>query len=504
MKEADDKSRNNGAGEVTGASLATGGGGGGGGGDAVEMLLNNNHVIQEEGDVSEVKLEVNMPFLLRRKSPTNSAVATAAATETTDEDDVTRTRRSILMLDSEAHIRHRVPSTTTGTANSTAANQALALALGSEGGWEQSTLTHTNGNTMNRAPIPLPDGKPSGGKRSTSNFCNRILRAILKFLVKYKERYVQQYKGYNLSTFGKDCIAGVTVAIMAVPLGMSYAKLAGLPAHYGIYASFVPPMIYPLVGGTSRQLAVGPAALISLLVREGLEKIMLNNPSTAEEAEAAGFVTEDGNDAVSLFHDARYQQLAMQCSFLVGILNIAMGLFQLGFMTQFLSRAVISGFCSGASIIIASSQVKHLFGYNIPNANKIHDIIKNLAASIDQFNPQTFAMGAMCICILVAIKFVSQHPTIAARYPFIKWIRALGPIAVSGMGILLVVFLDLEEEGIPIVGNIPPGLPSITVDQWFPLSSELWVRREDCLCVYLLCRLYASTIKLTCAFQRIL
>jgi MFS superfamily sulfate permease-like transporter len=272
--------------------------------------------------------------------------------------------------------------------------------------------------------------------------------------------FQQQCKTYSTSTFAKDLVAGCTVAITAVPLSMSYAKLAGLPAYYGLYASFLPPIVYPIFG-SSRQLGVGPAALVSLLVSAGVSKI----------------VKDEGLDenVNSDEYTARYTQLAIQCAFLAGIGNAGMGLLRFGFVTQFLSKALISGFTSGAAVIIACSQVKYLFGYNIPSSSRLQDVIKNLIQNIDDFNWKTFTMGSICILVLVTLKHVSQNKNLVQKYPNIKWSRALGPILVSVVAIVLVATLNLDENGIPVVGFIPSGLPSVTIDQWTPISSKLLV-----------------------------
>jgi sulfate transporter 4 len=283
--------------------------------------------------------------------------------------------------------------------------------------------------------------------------------AFWKSLLKHVRPF-QQYTDYSLSTFlRKDLVAGCTVAIMAMPLGMSYAQLAGLPPYYGLYSTFVPPIIFPIFG-SSRQLAVGPAALTSLLLGPALISI----------------VTDEGlTDTSSAEYLARYAQLAVQCSFLAGLINIGMGLFRLGFLTQFLSRALISGFITGAAVILICSQIKHLFGYPIPSSNRIQNLIKSLAQGISDFNWKTFTIGSICLAVLLTVKFASQNKRISEKYPSIKWLRALAPFIVSAVMIALTFGLDLEDKGIPIVANIPSGLPTASVSQWTPVSSKLFV-----------------------------
>lgn len=266
----------------------------------------------------------------------------------------------------------------------------------------------------------------------------------------------------NWQTLRKDVIAGMSVAIVAIPLSMSYAKLAGLPAYYGLYAN-LPAGIYPLFG-SSLQLAVGPAALVSLLLSTGLSTIVAKELPTVE------FTSDE--------YLERYAQLAIQSSLLVGIVKTGMGLLKLGFLTQIMSKALISGFTSGAAVMIAMSQVKHLLGVsNVPAASRFHDAIKNLAEQSDNFSWKTFLLGSLCILVLVSLKYAKEKNP--QRQVF-KWLFVAGPLMVSGISILLTYVFDLEDKGIFLVGDIPAGLPKITVDQWMPLSSDLWVRRCSC------------------------
>jgi MFS superfamily sulfate permease-like transporter len=264
---------------------------------------------------------------------------------------------------------------------------------------------------------------------------------------------------YTLRALGRDVIAGTTVAIMEVPLSMSYAKLAGLPAYFGLYACFIPPIIYPLLG-TSRQLSVGPAALVSLIVSAGISKVV------AEE----GLVDINSEEYIT-----RYTQLAIQCAFLSGVVNMGMGLLRLGFITQFLSKALISGFTSGAAILISFSQLKHLFGYSIPTSNTIQGIIAHLVEDIDQFNWKTFVMGIGCLEFILVLKSMSSNERLNERFSWTRWLGALSPILTTIVMIILSYTLDFDTHSIPIVGEIPPGLPPVTITWWTSLSHELVV-----------------------------
>ncbi len=253
------------------------------------------------------------------------------------------------------------------------------------------------------------------------------------------------------STLPKDIIAGCTVGAMIVPQSMSYADLAGLPVQYGLYSALVPVYAYALFG-SSRQLAVGPVALISLLLSTGLSHILGAPPS--EEAAA-----DPSSDYMK-----QYQTLAIQVSFLTGILNIGMGLMRLGFVTIFLSHAVVSGFTTGAAVIIGTSQLKYIFGYSIERSDVLHEILHNIFAHIDEFNYKTFLMGTLSIIALLGLK------TVGKKYPKYNWVRAAGPLTVTALTILFTWVFDLESKGIPTVGNIPKGFPSYTANLWTPIE----------------------------------
>ncbi len=245
-----------------------------------------------------------------------------------------------------------------------------------------------------------------------------------------------------------DVLAGITVGIMVIPQSMSYAKLAGLPVEYGLYSSLVPIYAYALFG-SSRQLAVGPVALVSLLLNTGLTLVL----------EKEGITPETNED-----YNAVYATMALQTSFLVGVCCIVMGMLRMGFVTIFLSHAVASGFTSGAAIIIGLSQVKYIVGYNIPADKTLHLLLKNIFGSIHQLNYKTFLLGTLSIATLVGLKKV------ATKVPNLKWTRAAGPLLVTVISIILQATIDLEANGIPIVGHIPKGFPKFTANVIFPLE----------------------------------
>ena len=227
---------------------------------------------------------------------------------------------------------------------------------------------------------------------------------------------------YNKSNLGGDLSAGLTVGIMLIPQGMAYAMLAGLDPIHGLYAVTVPLILYAFFG-TSRQLAVGPVAMVSLLTAASIGALQ---PSSPEE----------------------YLLLALTLAFLVGLIQFGMGMFRLGFIVNFLSHPVINGFTSAAAIIIGLSQIKHLFRTDIPKSEHVHEMLINIFSTIGDIHWVTFGIGIVGIII---IKFGKK---IHKSFP--------APLVAVIVGILLVVGFDLTESGVKILGEVPAGLPSLS------------------------------------------
>lgn len=246
-----------------------------------------------------------------------------------------------------------------------------------------------------------------------------------------------------------DIVAGITVTTVIIPQSMSFAKLAGMPVQFGLYCSFMPIYAYS-VFGTSRQLAVGTSAVSSLTFNSVMMPLV--NPSGAA-------MTEDLQN--------EYNMLAVKLALLVGIIWMGMGLLRLGFVTTFLSRAVIGGFTTGSALIIGFSQVKYILGYNVPGTDRLPLLIKSLIQNISKFNYKTFVLGILSIVVIVGMKNVGM------KYKKWSWIKTLGPITVCVITILVSWLANLSALGIPTVTSIPPGLPPITIDLWAPLSLDL-------------------------------
>lgn len=229
----------------------------------------------------------------------------------------------------------------------------------------------------------------------------------------------QWVPAYRRKTLRGDLVAGLTVGVMLIPQGMAYALIAGLPPIYGLYAALVPLVIYALFG-TSRQLAVGPVAMVSLLV-------------------AAGVAPLAGGDV------ERYIALALLLALMVGTLQLVLGLARFGFLVNFLSHPVLTGFTSAAALIIGLSQLKHLLGVPIPRSHHIHEILWNAVQQLGAVQGPTLGIGVAAIVILVLLK---------------RWNKAIpGALVVVVLGTGTVWMLGLHTTGVRIVGEVPGGLP---------------------------------------------
>ena len=243
---------------------------------------------------------------------------------------------------------------------------------------------------------------------------------------------------YKKEWLSGDLAAGLTVGIMLIPQGMAYAMIAGLPPVYGLYAATVPLIIYGLLG-TSRQLAVGPVAMASLLTAAGI-----------------GTLAESGTDT--------YILLAFTLAFMVGVIRLLLGVLKLGFLVNFLSRPVITGFTSAAALIIGLSQLKHLLGVDLSRSLYVHKILLDAFRHFGEINWITFAVG---ISGIIVIKLVKKYSKVIPSQ-----------LVAVVLSILAVWFLGLSNYGVGIVGQVPDGLPSFSMpsfdlEQWkslFPIA----------------------------------
>ena len=225
---------------------------------------------------------------------------------------------------------------------------------------------------------------------------------------------------YRRTDLRSDVSAGLTIAAMLVPQGMAYALLAGLPPEVGLYASTLPVIAYALLG-TSRQLAVGPVAIVSLLTASALQPLF--------EQGGTGYVAA-----------------AALLALMVGVVHLVLGVGRLGFVVNFLSHSVLVGFTAAAAIIIGSSQVKHVLGISVPSTERLHETIGEVLRALGDVHVPTLAIGGSSIAVLLVLKRVAR------RLP-----GAL--IVVTGTTIVTALW-SLDEQGVATVGAIPDALPA--------------------------------------------
>jgi sulfate permease, SulP family len=241
-------------------------------------------------------------------------------------------------------------------------------------------------------------------------------------------------RSYERSMFSSDLVAAVIVTIMLIPQSLAYAMLAGLPPEVGLYASVLPLVAYAIFG-TSRTLAVGPVAVVSLMT-----------------ASAIGEIAAQGT--------AAYVAAAMLLALISGVMLILMGLFRLGFVANFLSHPVISGFITATGLLIAASQLKHVLG--VPaSGHTLPEIVSDLLDNIGQANVPTLVIGVAVLAFLYMVRLRLKSWLLAAgvskRAADIA--TRVGPVAAVIAKILAVATFDLGAEGVALVGAIPQGLP---------------------------------------------
>lgn len=263
------------------------------------------------------------------------------------------------------------------------------------------------------------------------------------------ERYLpilQWLKVYNKGSLTNDLVAALIVTIMLIPQSLAYALLAGLPAEVGLYASILPLVAYAIFG-TSRTLAVGPVAVVSLMT-----------------AAAVGNMALQGT--------AEYLTAAIALAFLSGLMLIVMGILRLGMLANFLSHPVISGFITASGIIIAASQLKHILGVDASGHNLVEFAI-SMAEQADQLHWPTLIIGVSATAFLFWVRKNLKPLLIkTGMNPRVADVLAkAGPVAAVAATTLVTFSLSLDQSGVRVVGEVPTGLPGFDLPSF---DLELW------------------------------
>ena len=253
---------------------------------------------------------------------------------------------------------------------------------------------------------------------------------------------------YSGRTFTNDMIVAAIVTVMLIPQSLAYALLAGLPPQVGLYASMAPLVLYAIFG-TSRALAVGPVAVVSLMTAAAISPLATQG-------------------------SPEYLGAAIAIALVSGLMLVVMGLLRLGFLANFLSHPVISGFITASGIQIAASQLAPVLGIRADGHNLL-DLLASLARNLGQTNPYTAAVGLASLAFLFWVRrslkpllrgfgFGERSADILAK---------VGPAAAIAVATAAVWSFDLPAHGVRIVGTVPQGLPSITLP---PLDPALWTK----------------------------
>lgn len=228
---------------------------------------------------------------------------------------------------------------------------------------------------------------------------------------------------YNTSLFKGDVLAGITVGIILIPQGIAYALIAGLPPIYGLYCALVPQVMY-VIFGSSRQVAIGPVAMDSLIVATGVSTLALA-----------------GSDS--------YISIAILLALMVGTIQFIMGVFRLGFIVNFLSKPVITGFSSAIALIIGCNQFRNLLGVDFIQSDQIQYVIEDVLLQITNYNFHTTIIGFFSVAIIVIFRKIN--------------IKIPNALIVVVLGILIMKYFGKSFNDVSIIKEIPSGLPSFGI-----------------------------------------
>ncbi|KAG2543315.1 hypothetical protein PVAP13_9NG738700 [Panicum virgatum] len=259
--------------------------------------------------------------------------------------------------------------------------------------------------------------------------------------LRYFFPFLEWAPAYTLGAFRADLVAGITIASLAIPQGISYAKLANLPPILGLYSSFVPPLVYALMG-SSKDLAVGTVAVASLLIGSML-----------------------GSEVSPTENPALYLHLALTATFFAGVFQASLGLLRLGFIVDFLSHATIVGFMGGAATVVCLQQLKGILGLErFTTSTDVVSVMDSVFSQTHQWRWESVLLGSGFLFFLLVTRFISK------RRPKLFWISAAAPLTSVILGSVLVYLTHAENHGIQVIGYLKKGLnpPSVTSLQFSP------------------------------------
>lgn len=240
---------------------------------------------------------------------------------------------------------------------------------------------------------------------------------------------------YKKTNFRGDFIAGITVSIILIPQGIAYALIAGLPPIYGLYSALVPQIMYAIFG-SSRQVAIGPVAMDSLIVATGVSTLALAGSES-------------------------YIAITILLALVVGAVQFLMGIFRLGFIVNFLSKPVITGFTSAVALTIGLNQFRNLLGVDFIQSDQIHILLNDVFENAYLFNKQTTLIGVIASVIIIILRKINK--------------KIPSALLVVSLGIIVMKFFGINFNEVDIVKDIPSGLPSFGIPEIdFDLIGELF------------------------------
>ncbi|KAI3760117.1 hypothetical protein L1987_50507 [Smallanthus sonchifolius] len=252
--------------------------------------------------------------------------------------------------------------------------------------------------------------------------------------VQYVFPFFEWAASYNLSFFKSDIIAGITIASLAIPQGISYAKLANLPPILGLYSSFIPPLVYAMMG-SSKDLAVGTVAVASLLIGSMLGAVV------------------NANEDPKL-----YLHLAFTATFIAGVFQVSLGILRLGFIVDFLSHATIIGFMGGAATVVCLQQLKGILGLeHFTHGTDLVSVLQSVFSQTHKWRWESAVLGVCFLFYLLVARYVST------KRPKLFWISAMAPLTSVILGSILVYLTHAEKHGVQVIGELKKGLNPITI-----------------------------------------